>query len=393
MCSNRITIRSWFDLHDALSLTTGVVAVRAWYMTRLSGYLLRLFSTGALVFFAVAGFLIYVVQTLGLFDLVTAKGQDVFTLFGQSALITPSLALQIIYICMAVGMTRALRGLQLSRELHTVHSSGRLKALWQAAGVFVLGGMVIISGIAHWLEPTANRLYANWSAEITADLVGRSLNPNRFSEVVPGLIMVIGGRARDGSVIDFFADDSRNPRFKRTYVAKRAVIVSGPEGYNLALSDGAIQYLRPGGQFTEINFSRYELGLDPFGDDANDVEQLGQHSSLKIIADAGGLGALNHDRLNVLSKRFAEATRLAALCLLVFCLTAFPTGQRQASRVPLEIIIVVIALADRGIGSVLMSGSLISHHLGAIILLISACFALSIQLYGNHLPRLRRRPA
>lgn len=358
-------------------------------MTRLGGYLLRLFSTGSLAFFAVAGFLIYVMQTLRLFDLVTAKGQDILTLFGQSALITPSFALQIIYICMAVGMARALRGLQTSHELHSIHSGGRVTALWQGALVFVLGGVVIVSSIAHWVEPAANRVYAQWSAEVTADLVGRSLNPHRFSEVVPGLIIVIGGRARDGTVKDFFADDHRNPDSQRTYVAKTAVIVSGPDGYNLALSDGAIQYLRPGGQFTEVNFAKYELALDRLVENTSNAALRAQQSSLQILSEAGGFGGLDTEGRYVISQRFAEATRLAALCLLVFCLTAFPTGRRRASKLPLEVIIVVLALVDRSIGGLVMPGSPFGHHLGAILLVVASGIALSLQIYGGRLPQMR----
>lgn len=358
-------------------------------MTRLSGYLLRQYFAASLAFLVVAGFLIYAIQTLRLFDLVTAKGQDILTLFGQSALITPSLAMQIFYICMAVGLARALKGLQTSKELHTIHSSGRIGALWNATFMFIGSGMIVVLAIAHWIEPAANRHYDNWSAEVTADLVGRSLNPNRFSEVVPGLILVIGGRDRDGTVLDFFADDRRNPDSQRTYIAKRAEIISGPDGYNLELTDGAIQFQRTEGQFTEINFAKYELGLDRLVENDADNGSIGQQSSLQIILEAGGIGGLSRDQSKAISQRFAEGARLGALCLFAFCLTAFPTGKRRSGRFPLEIGVVVLALIDRAIGGYLMPGSAFGNYLGASLLVVGSIVVLGLQLYGGRMPKVR----
>ena len=49
-------------------------------MARLSRYLLRLFWSEAMALFAVAAFLLFLIQCLRLFDLVSDKGQGLLAL-------------------------------------------------------------------------------------------------------------------------------------------------------------------------------------------------------------------------------------------------------------------------------------------------------------------------
>ncbi|MCF6302448.1 MAG: LptF/LptG family permease, partial [Devosiaceae bacterium] len=77
-------------------------------MSHLSRYLLIRFAGGALALYLVATFLVWLTQMLRLFDLITEKGQNLFTLFGQSFLTTPPLSRQIVCICMAIGIARPL---------------------------------------------------------------------------------------------------------------------------------------------------------------------------------------------------------------------------------------------------------------------------------------------
>jgi len=362
-------------------------------MTRLSRYLSKLFAIEALSFFLVAAFLVWITQALRLFDLVTAKGQDMLTLLGQSLLTTPPLALAIIYICMGVGMARALRALQDSRELHSIHSSGRTRALWGAVTIFILGGVIAVSIFAHWVEPWSKRAYAQWSEEVAADLVGRALNPHRFSEVVPGLFIVIGGREADGTILDFFADDKRAPDTERTYIADRAVIVFDDEGYNLSLQDGAVQYIRQGEQFTEVEFSRYELSLDRLIDNGGIASDLDQKNSLDIIIDGLKNGGITASAWQTLNMRLAEASRVIALCLVVAALAAFPHARRGRDRMPIEVSVLVLGLADRVVSATTSSLPIIGPHVGALCLMAIAVFFLLREIFDPRAWFMQRRIA
>ncbi len=168
-------------------------------MSRLSAYILRQCTTAGLSLFVTAAFLVWITQTLRLFDLITAKGQDLLTLMGQAAMTTPPLSGAILYICMGIGLARTLRGMQDTRELHSIHAGRRLPGLFAAIIWFALGGAVAVGLIVHWAEPISKRLYREWQADVAADLVGRTLTPHRFTEAAPGLVVFIS-RPQPGRV-------------------------------------------------------------------------------------------------------------------------------------------------------------------------------------------------
>ncbi len=362
-------------------------------MSRLSRYLVKLFSAEALSFLIVAIFLVYITQTLRLFDLVTAKGQDMLTLLGQSLLTTPPLTLTITYICMGIGLVRGLRTLQSTRELHTIHASGRTGAIWQAVIVFIGAGLIFTGLLAHWVEPLAGKTYARWQEQVAADLVGRALSPHRFSEVTPGLVVIIGGRERDGTITNFFAHDTRDPDSARTYVADSAVIVISDDGYNVRLRNGAVQYLREGDDFTEIGFSQYEVGLDrPRGvnGSATDFSEQTTPQIIGAVMD----GETDRRAWARIHERFADMARVLALCLVAAAMAAFPHGRRTNHRIPAEVVVLVLGLSDRVIVSVAEDTlGPDGKYTGAVLLLCLALVLTAAKLFGQRLMLMRRRPA
>lgn len=359
-------------------------------MTRLARYLAKSFAIETLSFFLVAVFLVWITQALRLFDLVTAKGQDMLTLLGQATLTTPSLARIIIYICMGIGLARALRALQTSRELHAIHAGKRTSALWAAVAGFTLAGALAVSFMANWLEPQTKRIYANWSEQVAADLVGRALNPHRFSEVVPGLIVVIGGREPDGTVINFFADDSRTPGTRRTYIAKSAIIVFDDEGYHINLKEGAVQYMREHGQFTEVGFNSYGLSLGRLietGDGAQALEFLDTGELIRRELSQGGI---SDAAWWVINERFSETLRVIAICLLTTALAAFPHARRGRDWLPLEVVILIVGLGERAFSAIIAPGSPAGSSTGVLILGAVATAIFLVRLYGHRLVFIRR---
>lgn len=323
-------------------------------MLRLTRYLTVQFYGQALSFLAVAVVLVWVTQTLRLFDLVTAKGQDLLTLLGQSVLTTPPLARAILFFCFAIGLARALKALQASRELHIIHAGRRVNALWAALLVFIMGGGLFVSALAHFIEPAAQRTYNRWSEEVAADLVGRALVPNRFTEAVPGMIVSIGGRRPDGTVTDFFAHDRRKSTRLRTYQADTALILFTEEGYELSLRDGSIQYLDAESGYTEIAFNRYELGLERLTAESSDggLNAMDTPSLLRLAQTSG----MNPRIQKFLDDRFSELSRLIGVCVLIAGLASFPNARRGRTYFPLELAAVILCLADRVISTSFSSG-------------------------------------
>jgi len=347
-------------------------------MTKLSRYIASQFAIQTLALFFVATLLVWITQTLRLFDVVTAKGQDMITLLGQATLTTPRLAMAIIYICMGMGIARAMRAFQESKELHTIHSTNRLSALYSALAIFIISGMIATTLIANWVEPLSNRAYAKWNEEVAADLVGRALNPNKFSEIVPGLVIVIGDRQADGTIVNFFADDRRDKKTQKTYIAKKAEILFDEKGYNISLIDGSMQFKQSDNQLSVISFNRYDLSLDKLISESNSSKTINETDSFRLI-----MGKLNSTAKKELNERFSETLRVLALCLFVAAISIFPNARRGKKLFPIEIIVLLIGLGERAI-SVSLSKTLPTAQYSSGLILLIVAILIFIYRFNAH---------
>ncbi|HWA18600.1 MAG TPA: LptF/LptG family permease [Devosia sp.] len=360
-------------------------------MSRLSLYLLRLFSIEAMALFAVASFLLFLIQTLRLLDSVLARGQGILTLIGQSLLGIPTLGTAFLYICLGIGLGRALRSLQGSSELAVIHSSHLLPTLLRAIGLYILLGVLALLLIAHVIEPLSQRVSARWSANIAADLVGHSLVPHKFTELVPGVTISIASRSFGGEVRGFFADDRRTEGARRTYIASSALIGEDAQGYVLKLADGVVQYRSEEKEFSEFSFSRYDLALDRLTNATPaDTQTLDQSTSLDLVASALSARRWSPDILQMLVRRSGEALRVAAMCVLVTALATFPSGSRRNGRIPIELIVLGVAFLERGFTAYAPIKGIYSTASGGLFLLVLGLVLLLFRLrIFQGLPRAR----
>ena len=104
-------------------------------MKRLTAYLSRLFVTDALILFGVVCVLLWLVNCLRSFDVVAVKGQGLWTLAFQALLTMPPLVGAFFYVCVGIGLARALQALQANKELHIIHAGHGLRSLWAATAV------------------------------------------------------------------------------------------------------------------------------------------------------------------------------------------------------------------------------------------------------------------
>ncbi|WDQ97999.1 LptF/LptG family permease [Devosia sp. J2-20] len=317
-------------------------------MKRLTAYLARLFVTDAVILFGVLCFLLWLVNCLRSFDVVSVKGQGVMTLALQGLLTLPPLTISFFYVCIGIGLVRALQALQGNRELHIIHTSGGLGSLWKATAIVAGAGVVGVLLLSNFIEPEANRRLNVLSANVAADLVSSTLKPKRFTQVTPGVVMLIGGRGGDGEIQEFFADDRRDPKTRRTYIAKSARVSTDGTNYVLELRDGALQNSEPNGRFTEITFARYDVNVDQFSQPVGQPNMLYQTDSLTLVRDALASGQWSPEVLTALGNRGAEGLRVIGICLLVLALAGFPSGRRARFNVPLEAVVLLIAFGERG---------------------------------------------
>lgn len=347
-------------------------------MTKLSRYLAKEITFQALPLFIIAALLVWVTQVLRLFDIITTKGQGIFTLLLQSSLTTPRLAMVLIYITMGIGLARILRSMQQSRELHSIHSLKLTSSFWQALGVFIFGGMIIVTIVANVINPWSLKVYAELNEEITANLISTTLNPNRFSEVSPNLVVVIGSRSPSGKILDFFADDRRDPKTHKTFISKEAEIVYDDEGYNISLINGTAQFMREDNQFTQINFNKYEISLKRL-DVSIKQSAIRETGSVQLILEGMKKGKISTAIWKELNTRFSETLRVLALCLLVGAIASYPHAGRGKSLLPLEAVVLLIGLGERALGTVLEKTIITGSYTSGLLLIIIALILIFIK--------------
>jgi len=350
-------------------------------MRRLTIYLARLFAIDALILFGVVCFLLWMVQCLRIFDTVSVKGQSLFTLAWQGVLAMPPLVLTFAFVCVGIGLARALVALQSNHELHIIHTSHGLGDLFRAAGVVAVLGAIGVLVISNFLAPLAHRQLNALNAAITADLVSSTLRPGRFMQVTPGVVLLIGGRADNGEITEFFADDRRDPQVRRTYIAEAATVAQTEEGYVLQLRNGTLQSRGPGTRFSEVTFGQYNINVDRFTQPTADPDPVTSSDSITLVRQAMATGTIDARTLNKLIERMGEGLRVIGICLVVVAISAFPTGRRGRSPVqlPMEVVVLVIAFLDLAVSSYELLGPELGSVAGAILMSIAGAVALAIR--------------
>lgn len=346
-------------------------------MRRLTSYLARLFATDALILTVILCVLLWLVNCLRQFEIVSVKGQGFATLAIQALYTMPPLAMAFFYICVGIGMIRALSALQLSRELHIIHATGSTSGIWRAAATVIAVAIVVVMLLSHWLEPWANRKYTELAANVAADLVSSTLRPGRFTQVTPGVILLIGGREADGEITDFFADDRRMPDSRRTYIAETARVSSDGENYVLELRNGMLQYVQDDGRYSEVRFARYDLSVASLSQAIAGGDSMAERNSVDLISEAVSTGSLSAEAVQRLLDRSAEALRVIAIGLFTLAIGAFPSGARARTPMPIEAMVLLVAFAERGIGTY----SPLGIGTGSVLLIILSGLGLAWRLW------------
>jgi lipopolysaccharide export system permease protein len=361
-------------------------------MNRLSTYLVRLFFRQTLALLIVMLGLLLLFRCLAIFDIVAGQGQNLWTLIGQALLGMPPFAIVITNVCMGIGMARALGMLQRSHELHIIHANRQLGAMFGGIAAFALIGAIVVLMVSNFVGPWASRALDNWGASVAADIVGRTLTPHRFSQVVPGVTVVIGGREGTGNLTDFFTDDRRDPEMRRSYIAKTAHVAADSNGYVLEMHDGAIQYLSPERGFSEISFKTYDIGLEKLTQPIENRDDLGRLTTSEIVAKAlpGGWSA---DAVLRVVGRMAEGFRVISMCLFMGAIAGFPHARRGRTFLPMELVPLLVAYVDKTITSNLPVPELAQQVAGPTAVLLAGLVLLGFRLRLVRLPRFRRQTA
>ncbi|MET3925857.1 LptF/LptG family permease [Devosia sp. 2618] len=351
-------------------------------MRRLTAYLSRLFATDAIILFGIVCFLLWLVNCLRAFDVISVKGQSILVLGWQALLTMPQLATAFFYICIGIGLARALQALQANRELHIIHTSHGMGSLWRASAFVTAIAVLCALFLSNFLEPYANRRLNVLNAEVAADMVSSTLRPGRFTQITPGVVLLIGSRGDSGEISEFFADDRRDPEMRRTYIAESAKVSSDGKDYVLELRNGSLQSSGVDGRFTEISFDRYDVNVDRLSQPLAKIDPRAEQDTVQLIMTSMESGKWRKGTDSMIINRLAEGLRVIGIAMVVLAMMAFPSGKRSRFMVPMEAVVLLIAFGERGISAY----SPLGGATGAVVLIVVAGAALFWRTRPRRIP-------
>ncbi|WP_370674551.1 LptF/LptG family permease [Pleomorphomonas sp. PLEO] len=329
----------------------------------------------------------WVTQALRRFDLVTAKGQAIAVYLGLTMLSMPRVLGVVAPFALVVALVLVLQRLQGESGIVAITAAGvsqrRLALPFIAAALMV---SVFVGALAFWFNPGASRSVVDMMQSVRADIVANVIQPGRFTQVDTGLMFHIRNRDGDGSLLDLFILDDRNPEFSYTYSAKRGRVAEVSGRSMIVMEQGTIERkAKTSGANTFVTFGSYAFDLSQFSAKTGSANYglsertLGELLALRKTDDDPEIAP-------EIMNRLAEPIYPLAQTLAVFLFLGFPTSNRRGQTLPVTMAIIVGSLV-RVLGFAVMGISKGTPEISVMAVvaptLLTAVFAMMI-IIGIH---------
>jgi len=336
-------------------------------MSLIARYIFGRYVVATAGFVALLALLGWMVQLLRSIDLITAKGQGMLTMLSQSLLVVPEVISIILFLCVALGISRTLQAMQTSKELFPIHSGAGVGNLFRSILVFVAVSVAFDVILTHQIVPIANQIAAKRSDEINADLIANSSKPGRFTEIATNLTLMIEGRAEDGTGLGFFLFDKRDPTRSQTTYAETSQLSKLDDTLFVKLTDGAIQYFTyETEEISTLEFGTYQVAVRELAQ--SNLFAAVEPTSIELIGLIGSdLG--NQGHIALLHSRLSSALYVLCMAVFAFTMTMQPKTMRSKSWLSIDVIILGLGILIKVIG---ISAKQLAAAGGAPILLLYA---------------------
>lgn len=320
-------------------------------MQRLTFYIFSQFAREITVILVLVVFLGWLTQVLGRFFVVTAKGQTLLVLLAQTGFILPTIVNVMLPAAVLLGLARVLRTLDESRELHSIHSAGRIGSIFRAAAaVGVLAAAVLAVG-THFIEPAARLASARQLSQINADVIARASVAGVFTQVQSGMTLRIDGRGRAGEIRGFFFRDDRDPEVQQTIYAQSASVSQSDEGIGVILNNGSLQFRdRETGFVSAVRFDRYELGSAELVEPPDSFGGVQYLTTPALLAQPARQLARPQWQ-SELQLRLILPVYLLSLAALTVMAMGFPGTAARPGRLPIELWLLGAAVVTQAVGA------------------------------------------
>lgn len=217
-------------------------------------------------FFSLVLVLVYWVnRAVALFDQLIANGHSALVFLEFSALTLPNVIRLVLPMAAFAASIYCANRLASDSELVVVQSTG-YSPFRLARPVLIFGIIValMLSVLTHVLVPASLTQLEIRKTEIESSATARLLREGTFLHPAPGVTFYIRDIGPDGTMMNLFLSDSRNPEHQTNYSARSALLVKGELGPKLVMFDGMAQDLQTQNQLlSTTSFSEFVFDIGP----------------------------------------------------------------------------------------------------------------------------------
>ena len=206
--------------------------------------------------------IVWIVQALARIDIVKTSASAAGNIFWIAVMLLPNLVGGVIPFAVLIGTIQALNALNADSERAVIAASGASPNVVAKPIVLLgcLGGALMLL-ISHIAGPAASSAFQSGIRSINADTITLFLQPGRFEQVQPGLVLSIAS-VNGPTVKGLVIGDTRDPGTDLTYFAREAKIVDQDGESLLLLYDGQLHRRSvKDGAVSVIEFQTYAFDL------------------------------------------------------------------------------------------------------------------------------------
>ncbi len=235
-------------------------------MSELNRYLFKQLLGPFGFFCLVFAGVLWLSQSLRLFDTLISNGQTAQAFFEFSALVLPNVMLFVIPLATFAASLYTLNKLYTESELVVMLTSGRSPwALAQALLVFGSFAMLVLFLFTLYLIPVSRTQLEDRLLEVRSEFTNALIVEGRFNHPARGVTTFIGETNTEGQMASIFIHDARDEAGPVTYSANRAILVKGEAEAQIVMFDGVMQKLVPNSNtYSTVTFERLAFDLSEF---------------------------------------------------------------------------------------------------------------------------------
>jgi lipopolysaccharide export system permease protein len=235
-------------------------------MTLIERYVFRKTAQAFLLSITALAVMVWLTMALREFDLVTGRGQSVWTFISVSVLLLPALLSIVCPVALLIAVVYTFTALNSDSELAVINASGTRP--WSLLKPILALGVLttlLVATLTLYFSPLALRTWQELTTRARADIITTIMQEGAFMSLADGLVFHLRERQSDGTFSGVFLSDDRQADMTTTYLARRAAILENPLGVFLVMGDGTIQRRdKRDHSISIIEFSSYAFDLSTF---------------------------------------------------------------------------------------------------------------------------------